>query len=82
MISFQMTAIEHMIRESVPKKKHINILFALVHQVQGYTDNLQQVQNQVPVNPHPVYNNNNNDQQQQQRSKCWRLWYTDSSTNA
>ena len=30
MISYQMAVIEHMIRESVPKSKHINILFSLV----------------------------------------------------
>ena len=41
MISYQMAAIEHMIRESVPKSKHINILFSLVHQVQKYIDNLE-----------------------------------------
>ena len=52
-----MAAIEHMIHKSVPKQKHINILFALV---QRYIDDLQQVQNQVLVNPHLVYNNNNN----------------------
>ena len=50
MISYQMAAIEHMIRESVPKSKHINILFSLVHQVQKYIDNLQN-ENQVAVNP-------------------------------
>ena len=51
-ISYQMAAIEHMI-ESVPKSKHINILFSLVHQVQKYIDNLQN-ENQVPVNP-PIH---------------------------
>ena len=52
MISYQMAAIEHMIRESVPKSKHINILFSLVHQVQKYIDNLQNDnQAHVPVNP-------------------------------
>ena len=52
MISYQMAAIEHMIRESVPKSKHINILFSLVHQVQKYIDNSQNDnQPQVPVNP-------------------------------
>ena len=65
MITFQMAAIEHMTRESVPKEKHINILFALVHQVQRYIDNLQQVQNQVPVNAHPVYTNSNNNNNEQ-----------------
>ena len=48
MVSYQMAAIEHMIRESVPKSKHINILFSLVHQVQRYIDNLQM---QPPPNP-------------------------------
>ena len=52
MISYQMAAIEHMIRESVPKSKHINILFSLVHQVQKYIDNLQnENQAHVAVNP-------------------------------
>ena len=41
MISYQIAAIEHMIRESTPKSKHINILFSLVHQVQAYIDGLQ-----------------------------------------
>ena len=48
MISYQMATIEHMIRESVPKSKHINILFSLVHQVQRYIDELQI---QAPPNP-------------------------------
>ena len=48
MVSYQMAAIEHMIRESVPKSKHINILFSLVHQVQRYIDDLQM---QPPPNP-------------------------------
>ena len=48
MISYQMAAIEHMIRESVPKSKHINILFLLIHQVQRYKDELQI---QAPANP-------------------------------
>ena len=52
MISYQMAAIEHMIRESVPKAKHINILFSLVHQVQKYIDDLQnENQAHVAVNP-------------------------------
>ena len=55
MISYQMAAIEHMIKELVPKEKHINILFSLVHQMQRYIDNLQQ----VPVNPVAGYNNGN-----------------------
>ena len=38
MISLQMQAIEHMIRESVPKHKHLSILFSIVHQVQKYID--------------------------------------------
>ena len=52
MISYQMAAIEHMIQESVPKSKHINILFSLMHQVQKYIDNLQNKnQAHVAVNP-------------------------------
>ena len=47
MISYQMAAIEHMIRKSVPKSKHINILFSLIHQVQRYIDELQM---QAPPN--------------------------------
>ena len=43
-----MATIGHMIRESVPKSKHINILFLLVHQVQRYIDELQI---QAPLNP-------------------------------
>ena len=48
MVSYQKAAIEHMIRESVPTSKHINILFLLIHQVQRYTDELQM---QAPLNP-------------------------------
>ena len=48
MVSYQMAAIEHMIRESVPKSRHINILFSLIHQVQRYIDELQM---QAPPNP-------------------------------
>ena len=42
MVSLQMQAIEHMIRESVPKHKHLSILFSIVHQVQKYIDDLDQ----------------------------------------
>ena len=41
MISYQIAAIKHVIRESVPKSKHINILFSLVHQVQEFIDGSQ-----------------------------------------
>ena len=50
MVSYKMATIEHMIRESVPKSKHINILFSLIHQVQRYIDELQ-----IQAPPNPVH---------------------------
>ena len=48
MVSYQMATIEHIIRQSVPKSKHINSLFSLVHRVQRYIDDLKM---QPPLNP-------------------------------